>query len=66
VLSNIIHDLERAPVPDHPRQLPLRDETQWQIADHRVVLEIGDAPHLGKMLEIIMLTVTGGQERPRA
>jgi hypothetical protein len=29
------------------------------------VLPTGDAPHLGTMLEIIMLTVTGGQERTR-
>jgi hypothetical protein len=28
-----------------------------------MALPTGDAPHLGKILDIIMLAVTGGQER---
>ena len=28
-----------------------------------MVLPTGDAPHLGKMLDIIMLAIPGGQER---
>jgi O-methyltransferase domain len=28
-----------------------------------MVLPTGDAPHLGKMLDVIMLAITGGQER---
>jgi hypothetical protein len=34
--------------------------------DIEMVLPTGDTPHLGKVLDIIMLAVTGGQERTEA
>jgi hypothetical protein len=63
ILSHIIHDWDE----DRCRQI-LRNCRDAVNADGRVlivemVLPESDAPHLGKMLDMMMLVATGGQER---
>jgi O-methyltransferase domain/Dimerisation domain len=63
LLSHIIHDWSEAQcltILDNCRRV-MKPDGRLLIIE--MVLPIGDAPHPGKMLDIIMLTVTGGQER---
>ena len=48
---------------DHPQQLPQGHETGVQAAHRGVCPAEGDEPHIGKLLDMTMLAVTGGEER---
>ena len=50
----------------HPGQLPPRDESSRALAAGRNGAPSGDTPHPGKMLDMVMLIVPGGQERTAA
>jgi hypothetical protein len=63
LLSHIIHDWSETQcltILNNCRRGMKRDGRLLII---EMVLPTGDIPHPGKMLDIIMLTVTGGQER---
>jgi hypothetical protein len=63
LLSHIIHDWSEAQcltILGNCRRA-MKPDSRLLIIE--IVLPIGDAPHLGKMLDIIMLAVPGGQER---
>ncbi len=66
ILAHIIHDWSE----DRCLTI-LRNVRRAMTADGRLlivamVLPTGDAPHFGKVLDIVMLVVTGGQERTEA
>jgi hypothetical protein len=66
LLSHVIHDWSETQcltILDNCRR-GMRPDGRLLIIE--MVLPTGDAPHLGKMLDIIMLTITGGQETHRA
>lgn len=66
VLSHIIHDWSEAQcltILGHLRAV-MRPTSRLLIIE--MVLPAGDAPHPGKMLDIVMLVATGGQERTEA
>jgi hypothetical protein len=63
LLSHIIHDWSEAQcltILGNCRHA-MRPDSRLLIVE--MALPTGDAPHLGKILDIIMLAVTGGQER---
>ena len=63
LLSHIIHDWSEAQcltILDNCRRA-MRPDSRLLIIE--MVLPTGDTPHLGKILDIIMLAVPGGQER---
>jgi O-methyltransferase domain len=63
ILSHIIHDWSREQcliILGHCRRA-MNPDGRLLLAE--MVLPEGDAPHPGKMLDMIMLTVTGGEER---
>jgi O-methyltransferase domain/Dimerisation domain len=66
LLSHIIHDWSEAQwltILGNCRRA-MRADSRLLIVE--MVLPIGDAPHLGKILDVIMLAVPGGQERTEA
>jgi len=63
ILSHIIHDWNQAQcliILDRCRRA-MNSGGRLLLAE--MVLPDGDAPHPGKMLDVVMLTVTGGEER---
>ena len=63
ILSHIIHDWNRQQclaIPAHCRRA-MNSGGRPLLAE--MVLPEGDAPHPGKLLDMVMLTVTGGEER---
>jgi hypothetical protein len=66
VLSHVIHDWndsQCATILSHCRKA-MRSEGRLLIVE--MVLPPGDAPHLGKLMDMVMLTFPGGQERTEA
>jgi len=66
VLSHIVHDWndsQCATILGHCRRA-IHPEGRLLIVE--MVLPAGDAPHLGKLMDMVMLTFPGGQERTEA
>jgi O-methyltransferase domain/Dimerisation domain len=63
LLSHIIHDWSEAQCRTILDNCRRRMKTDNRLLIIEMVLATGDVPHPGKMLDMIMLTVTGGQER---
>jgi hypothetical protein len=66
ILSHVLHDWE-----DEQCVAILRNCRKAIAPDGRLliveaVLPLGDVPHHGKMMDLLMLTVTGGRERTAA
>jgi O-methyltransferase domain/Dimerisation domain len=63
LLSHIIHDWSEAQCLAILRNCRRAMQSDSRLLLIEMVLPTGNAPHLGKMLDIIMLAIPGGQER---
>jgi hypothetical protein len=63
LLSHIIHDWSEAQCVAILRNCRRAMRSDSRLLLIEMVLPTGNAPHLGKMLDIIMLAIPGGQER---
>lgn len=50
-------------MPHHPGQLPQGDEKGAKLLIVEFVLPEGNTPHFGKLADMVMLTLPGGEER---
>jgi hypothetical protein len=63
LLSHIIHDWDERRCGALLRHCRRAMDTQGRLLIVEAVLPAGDAPHPGKVLDLVMLTVPGGMER---
>ena len=63
LLSHVLHDWTDEQSITILAALPTRHSRSRASADRRSDLPEGDAPHHGKLMDLLMLTVTGGRER---
>jgi O-methyltransferase domain/Dimerisation domain len=66
ILSHIIHDWREEQCLRILGQCRRAMQPQGRLLVVEMVLPAGDTPHLGKMLDMVMLVVPGGQERTEA
>jgi hypothetical protein len=63
LLSHILHDWQDAESIAILRKIRQAMDPKGKLLIVEMVLPPGDAPHEGKILDLLMLTVTGGVER---
>jgi hypothetical protein len=63
VLSSILHDWDDPAAVDIPRTVRRAMDPAGKVVVIETVVPEGDTPHIAKLLDVIMLALTGGRER---
>jgi SAM-dependent methyltransferase len=66
ILSHVLHDWDDAQCVSILRNCRRAVPSNGRLLIVEAVLPAGDIPHHGKMMDLLMLTVTGGRERTAA